>query len=163
MRRWCLRLVSCLSLVAYLLANTHLNLALAACVPPAHTCQAGHEASTKPTETKPAKSKCRHCAKQKASAPDSPSTGKTKPAQHDPSCSGSPDWPSGPSCPCCPRQDRSCPVPGGCAMCNIAKALCLAPLFSLDSSTPIFIGYVVEYTFAHLPPFCDGLIRPPKA
>ncbi len=162
MPRWCLRLVSCLSLVAYLLANTHLNLALAACAPPACTGKAANKAEDE-TDTKPATNKCQHCAKHNPASPHKEIQAKGKLAQHDPACPGCPDCPSGPSCPCCPHQDPSCPVPGGCALCNIAKAPCLTPLFALDASAPLFIGYVVEYTSAHVPPFCDELTRPPRA
>lgn len=153
-RRW-LRLVSCMSLVAYLLSNTHLHLAFAGCT---HSSCAAKTAE-KPTEkSKPVTTKCKHCAKQQQ-----PTSEKGQTKDHDPNCPGCPDCPFGPSCPCCPNGNHPCPVPGGCAMCSVAKAPCLTVALSCDPFLGATFDTVPEVSISYVPPSSDGMIRPPKA
>lgn len=160
MRRCALRLVSCLSLVAYLLANTHLNLAIAWC---AHSSP-GKSESRNPSDGPKPTSKCKHCSQSTDPVTESKNSKPSQPKPHDPNCPGCPECPIGPNCPCCPAGgDHSCPVPGGCAMCSVAMAPWLGPLPSIDSCVPPVFEFVAEYTSTYLPPVCDGLIRPPRA
>ena len=161
MSRQLLRLVSCMSLVAYFLANTHLNLVFAAFAKP--TCCAGTEATNstggESKENKPRK--CKHCAQRDAS--DEAPTDKKQPKNHDSNCPGCPDSPLGHSCPCCPQGDHSCPVPGGCAMCTIAKAPCLTPNVAADLSGSALFEFVPDLCFSYASPLSDSMARPPKA
>src|SRR5437764_1430718 len=98
MSQFRLRLVSGICVAAYLFANTHVNLALAAFPPLGHT-----DDSAAPTECDSATfSKCQHCAERKHSAPNPDSPKQSIPANKDTPCPCSPDEPRGPSCPCCP-------------------------------------------------------------
>src|SRR5581483_5195039 len=117
MSRRSLRLVAVFTLMAYLLANTHLNVAFAICASlrtaPKSAVQQGAKPETPRTT-------CKHCAK-KAGSLGEASPGSEKPKQHDPSCPGCPDCSHGhscPTCPCCPSDGKDCPIPGGCAMCS---------------------------------------------
>src|SRR5581483_5946643 len=112
-------LVACLSLLAYLLSHTHVNLALARCTFPSKS------SSRAETETgQKAAPRCLHCHHRGASADVRPG-GKTQEQDHD---SSAPRCPSDPSCPCCPSDQSNCPVPGGCALCSISKAPCVTSL-----------------------------------
>jgi hypothetical protein len=78
-------------------------------------------------------------------------------------CPAAPDSPAGPSCPCCPKDPQGCPIPGGCAMCSIAKAPCVAPVPSTESTLSPTLEMVCEFSFSYLSPLSDGLQRPPRA
>jgi hypothetical protein len=156
-QRW-LRLVSCLSLVAYLLSSTHLKLAIAVGAPSRQDTQ---NAYLEPGETEPATPRCKHCARCRAeTSPTQPAEGKQPIQRHDSDC---PDFPFGPSCPCCPGGDHTCPVPGGCSMCSIAKEPCLTPLPAPAPLATDISDRVPEFSVRYVPPPGDGLIRPPKA
>jgi hypothetical protein len=72
---------------------------------------------------------------------------------------------SDPSCPCCPKgpSDHSCPCPGGCVFCSVAKVPCV--------HVPVFTGLearclgeeVSETPSLYAPPVCGELMRPPRA
>jgi hypothetical protein len=153
-----LRLVSSVCLAAYLFANTHVNLALGAfsTCHPEDACAAPAEANGTTFL------KCHHCALKEQIAPDQNAQKHPKKGTPCPCC---PDGPLDPLCPCCPDgpgQD-SCPCPGGCAMCNVAKAPCL-DLLAIFAPSGVCVGAsLVEEPFLHVPPFCDGLMRPPRA
>src|SRR5437764_14896121 len=161
MSRTRLRLVSCMCLATYLAANTHVNLAPAAFF---HGGPSDHFQTT-PAATESDEhsfSPCDHCSKRNHSAPVSqlPSSS----TSGDSSCPDDPIEPSNSGCPCCPSgpDKDSCPCPGGCALCNVAKVPCLeAPAFFPPVSTCVDDS-LLEELFCHVPPFCDGLIRPPR-
>ena len=137
-----LRLVSLLSLVAYLLVNTHLNLALGSF---ALGSPAESHGPAEANESKPAQ--CKHCA-QKAKSENPPPTEDRVPSD---------------GCPCCPTDQGSCPIPGGCAMCSIAKAPCLNAILWIEVLATMSVELVPEYSYSYVTPFSDGLARPPRA
>jgi hypothetical protein len=121
-RKWS-RLVSCLCLVAFLAANTHANVALAALVrgrliTPARPVPA--RADTCKGRPKAPATGCKHCARKaaRAAAHAVPTPRCEERCPCGPSC---PDCPKG---PCCPEN----PCPGGCALCSVAKAPSLPSL-----------------------------------
>jgi hypothetical protein len=145
MRRRLLHLIAWLSVAAYFLTNTHANLMIAAALNRPACQEVPSSGSSK---------KCQHC-QNKAAVPQSPSGTS--------SCPVSPDQPFEPGCPCCPLGDQPCSVPGGCAMCSVAKTPCVGCMLLTHLVAP-FLGEVdCEVTPVYAPPFCDGLIRPPKA
>lgn len=159
-RKW-LRLVACTSLVAYLVANTHLNLALAAYVAAPPRLPAT-ETTDSASEAPVTASRCKHCA-QRVAATKSEQPTKSCQQQHDQSCPGCPDCPFGPGCPCCPKGPQGCPTPGGCAMCSVAKAPCLEQIPSVEGTASPTFELVCEFSHFYLQPLCDGLQRPPRA
>lgn len=146
MSRLWLRLVSCVSLTAYLLANTGASFALEAWIPSLAkrdnlgvaqspprkcTCSEGRERRNAPCES------CRECQKR--------------------NCPGR-------SCPSCPNQpcQKDCPCPGGCALCSVAKAPCLTPI-DLEFRDTLSLGEcVVIESFKYHSLKCGGLDRPPR-
>lgn len=154
-RAW-LRLISCVSLGAYLLANTHASFALERLV-------RSHVPAKTPTEQLPTEqesaskpSACKHCCKQteNQSEEQSPcnSEGPTQPCDT-------------PSCPCCPgdQDGKQCPCPGGCAMCSVAKAPLLTPI-EISLHEAVCTGECqIDESFDYVSPLQHGLIRPPRA
>jgi hypothetical protein len=148
MSRRLLRLVSSVCMVAYALTNTHVNLAWSQYV------QAKH-AATNHTSADDSKPGCKHCCSH-----DKPGTSDSEQQQSPKPCS---DCPEGPDCPCCPNGDHSCPIPGGCSMCSVAKASCLTETpVTQPISAPIG-DCTVEHAIAYVPPAHASLVRPPRA
>lgn len=139
MSRSLLRLVTWVSLAGYLLANTHISLAVAMI-----------RFDSCPDRERPAKPKkqrgCCHCA-QKSVSPEK----KQQTSRSDVPC-----------CPDCPRDGRQCPIPGGCALCNVAKTSCLDPLPTPHLGPSPIIERVPESTYSYLQPCAEGVIRPPR-
>jgi hypothetical protein len=165
---WCKRLIACASLVVYLLANTHVNLAIGSHVEPARESTsaptpAQQNGGENPLPPEDLVSECPHCAKRLKEAAEQ------RKAKTDKKCSASERENSDPSlpddCPCCPKTPGapSCPCPGGCALCSVAKVPCLVPDAPVPLSFFCLGDCLVEETFYYLPPFSGGLIRPPRA
>ena len=137
MSRARLRLIGWLGLVAFLVANPHTSTAIAACFAPPRQSPA--------VQLEPAGARrcCKHCANKARSRTPAPAKDR-------------------PSCPCCPK-GPACPLPGGCAQCNVAKVPCPAPpafhlaAVSLSGEGPS------EAPPLYDPPFSGRLSRPPKA
>lgn len=153
-RTW-LRLLSCVCLGGYLLANTHASFALERLA----RGQLPTKAKSEPVRTKeePATkpSKCKHCCK----------ASENQSEEQSPCKSDQPTQPcDDPSCPCCPGDNdgKHCPCPGGCAMCSVAKAPLLTPIATaLD--TAVWTGECqVDVAFDYVSPLQRGLIRPPR-
>lgn len=149
-RRW-LRLVSCVCMVAYALTNTHLNLAWSQYLLTKPV--ASESAAT--DDSKP--SGCKHCASK--AKPGNANSEKQPPSKP---CSDCPSCPSGPGCPCCPNGDNSCPVPGGCSMCSVAKAPCLTHVPAFQPFVSPVGESTIERPIAYVPPSHASLIRPPR-
>lgn len=154
-RRALLRLMSLLSLCAYLLANTHASFALDYMI--RSQPRSAHVPEMAPTdETTPTPRKCRHCNP----VPEETSNDTTSQPSSCPTdrpCNDS-------SCPCCPNQHdpKDCPCPGGCALCSVAKAPCLTPWTpTLHQAVCIGQCCLVESLNYASPPQ-GGLIRPPR-
>ncbi len=147
-----LRLVSAICLVAYLFANTHVNLAMGESFR-----SSIHPEFLPSTDENDSHSKCSQCAKQHNLETQ------TAPADPNPfqPCSGDP---CDSDCPCCPHGpfDDSCPCPDGCAMCNVAKAPCLTPSVFFPLQSACVGESSVEAPTLHVPPFCEGVMRPPR-
>lgn len=165
------RLIACFSLLAYLFANTHAQLVLASC----RAAQSSHDAKTE----KPAGC-CAHCEKH-TSPTRKQGTANTSPTRKRgsvntsstrergtfnnndrPSDMSPADVPSAPVCPCCPNDGRDCSLPGGCALCSVAKAPCMNAPAAPAAVFEFLCDYIVEFRSNYVPPFCDGLIRPPR-
>src|SRR5438105_13438554 len=98
MRRMLLRLVSCVSVLAYLLANAPAALALD------HWQRSFAAAHHEEPAQKPRK--CKHCCNKDSAKP-----------------APAPRTPCDSSCPCDPKAPcQKCP---GCALCSVAKAPCV--------------------------------------
>lgn len=161
MRRKRLRLVACVSLVAFLVANTHAGTALAAHLLAAHSelghardaAAAKHPASAQ-QEVKPERPGCCHGQKHTNRAGD----GSEGVGDQD-------DCPCAPSCPDCPKGPcgPKCPCPGGCALCNVAKIPHVAPVASLPASAPCLGASLPEPHVFYTPPPAGRLIRPPRS
>ena len=168
MSRKCTRLVACLSMVAFLFGNTHAGLAIQAHL------RANALATTKTSdpsavtqvqeENTSVTSKCKHCAKRNLDPVENDSKRPEDQGTNSSSvctvCVGEP----GDSCPCCPTgpSGPTCPSPGGCALCNPAKAFCDVPITSNLPFSFCFGEVTPEEAFPYVPPFCEGLIRPPR-
>jgi len=162
-RTW-LRPVACLSLAAYLFANTAAGSALSIHLQKTDSCRDENAAavSTDPEPTDPAPPRCKHCAKFRRQAPPEQHTEGPECCSEESSHPESPQEPADSSCPCCPK-GPPCPVPGGCAICNIAKVPCLATAL-LALLPPLCAGAsLIESPPLYLPPSGDELIRPPRS
>jgi hypothetical protein len=155
------RLVVWVSLLAYLLANANIGL----CV--------GSRAQTQSHDEKTAgsvdahqhddtDSDCLHCANHAAHA----AVNATSTSSDEEQTTCTPDAATGlrGSCPCCPKEpcNSSCPCPGGCAMCNIAKTPCLSSEALIPLPNLRLGDSVIEIPFSYVPPVAHGLIRPPR-
>jgi hypothetical protein len=167
---WGKRLVACVSLLAYFLANTHANLVIGAYIEP--TPVSATTKSTAPKDSEPATapseepaSECPHCAK-RLKAKAARVAKQQQHAQSDtqqPAPDGKPVCAScDEACPCCPKTP-ACPCPGGCALCSVAKVPCLVADAPMPSSSVCVGDFLVEEAFSYLSPFSGGLIRPPRA
>jgi hypothetical protein len=160
-RKW-LRLVACLSLAVYLFGNTPASLAISIhlqSVPPLVEQEPQSSSPNGPSDD--VSSCCKHCAKLRGKVTAEPhSEGPEHGSDHS-SCPSCPEGPMDSSCPCCPK-GPPCPLPGGCALCSVAKVPCLAaplltmlPLLcagaSLTESPPLYVS-----------PLGGDLIRPPR-
>lgn len=166
MSRRKLRLVSGLSLVAYLLTQTHANQVLAglgrSCAAVGRSCAAAVTTMT-PADQQSTARPCQHCARQAAAGKSERPT--APPADsHAPTYPDSSEHPFAPGVPCpgCPCGDQTCPMPGGCAMCSVAKAPCLTAPPTADWAAPWVGELTFEASLFHVPPLCDGLMRPPR-
>jgi hypothetical protein len=149
-RKWWQRLVACISLVAFLAANTHAGTAIAASVAARPAGKPGHVANAK--GKKASRRSCCHCVKDKdRRIPDAPRDHGNDPCS--PSC---PDCPKGPG-------DSKCPCPGGCALCSVAKVPCPVVAASPIHEAPCLEGSVTEIEPSYLSPAIRTLIRPPRA
>jgi hypothetical protein len=132
-----------LGLAAFLVANLPTTVALAACFAPAVP-----ECHAKPPVTVAASTCCKHCAKKALARSRVASAAAVRP----------PCPASHPGCPECPF----CPVPGGCALCNLTKVPCLAPPLLFLVAEPLLAETPFETTPLYTPPFCGRLTPPPK-
>lgn len=134
-----LRQIVWVSLVAFLAADPHVVTAVTACLPPAIR----HPAGT----AKTAALCCERCAAKARSA-----------GGHTPQ-SATGCCPSRTSCPKCP----ACPIPGGCALCNVGKVPCLPPVVAGPTRVSVVVFVSSEAAPFYSPPFSGRLRRPPKA
>lgn len=141
-----MRLVAWLCVAAYGLTNTHVNLALAQWAAP--RAEVALATTDEPDSSKP---RCKHCARQTKPAPQSPAA----PCSDD---SGGPC-----NAPLCPCGGHECPVPGGCAMCSVAKTPCVSDGLPWAPWLPSLDTLTVDEATSYVPPFCHGLMRPPRA
>jgi len=148
-------LVAGLALVAFLVANgpvfphaSGLASRCACSLALANTAQAD-------TAGIPTRPTCNHCRSKLASQPASPSSASSGRLE-DAGC------PSGP-CSDGGSEQGSCPCPGGCASCSVAKVPCSLP--SVPSPTPVAcLGpNQGEGPPLYSPPSFVGLTPPPKA
>ncbi len=139
-RAW-LRLIGWLGLVALLGPHLPATVALVACctggVPDRHA-----EPRTSGTV---AATGCKHCAKKALARARAAPASALRPA-----CPG--------SRPCCPL----CPVPGGCALCNLTKVPCLVPPLVFPAADPLLGGTTCDPAPLYASPFCGRLTPPPK-
>jgi len=150
MSRRLLRLVSCACLAAYALTNTHVNLAWSQYL---RSRPAADQASPN-TDSRP--SCCKNCANRgKAGKPTTEHKQSSAPGQQ------SPDRPGVPNCPCCPG-DHSCPMPGGCSICSIAKAPCLTEAPALALAETHAGDLAIECSDLYTGTFHFSLMRPPR-
>jgi hypothetical protein len=151
LRRFSLRLIVFVSLASYLLANTNLNVVAAAGIRLLGSQFLASDEATpirsKGTGRKNHRCKhCRGCEQVPAST-----TSKT------------PDERTPRGCPCCPTGSDGCPIPGGCAMCNVAKAPCLTMHPSCDPRSEILCELVPDLHLVYDSPPRDESPRPPRA
>ncbi|HTU20938.1 MAG TPA: hypothetical protein VMG10_22995 [Gemmataceae bacterium] len=69
-----------------------------------------------------------------------------------------------PTCPChdSDAPNSSCPNPGGCAYCNIAKVPLTVPSLPAPPPSDSLEQCFGEAPLVYLSPFCGRLIRPPR-
>jgi hypothetical protein len=135
------RLVALVTLATYLLANTHAVWGFA--LSPRSTT-ATAKASSKRTC-------CPRCQARAANAhaPANP----TQDAFNTPTRQS-------PACPCCPD---SCPVPGGCALCSIAKTPVAAVGIAFLPAVQVNDDVCPETLPLHFSAYVGELMRPPRA
>jgi hypothetical protein len=155
MSRKRLRLIGCVALATYLLANSHASL-LAGFLHRAHLDSAplASAESSQPTSGRC----CPHCT-HRPEQDTTPSRNDSQVPRHD--HEEEPCDPTCPGCPICPVND-SCPCPGGCALCSVTKAPCLDHQLIV---APIMVPTMwcsFEEPASFVSPICDGLIRPPR-
>jgi len=161
MRQTWLRLVVCVSLMAFLAANTPAGITLvlhllagqtpAADDPRSH-CDLAHSHEEEVTDDSESLTCCT-CGEDKARS--------CQASQHPEER----DTPCGPSCPACPGSpsDPKCPCPGGCALCSVAKVPCVVPSVCVTCSAPCLGANSLEPHPVYTSPFTGRLIRPPRA
>jgi hypothetical protein len=145
MRRQWLRLVVCVNLATFLVANTHAGTVLA-------------RRLLTPSSTRHIEHRCEHfhdCDHQQSdgghTAPDADAD--------EPRSLCCPDCPD---CPKGPIHSR-CPCPGGCAMCSLAKVLHSAAGICLTCPADCFETRLPDPSLTYSSPFAGRLIRPPRA
>jgi hypothetical protein len=147
------RLVTCVCLGVYLLANTHAAFALERIV----SSKIAIKATTGPVDDdkdhSPPPTKCKHCKAKKPSEAHTPRNSDNSRKTSDDS-----------TCPCCPDdhdgQQSPCP---GCAICSVAKLPLLTPIeVGLDSWAICMDECQIEESFDYVSPLQCGLIRPPR-
>lgn len=161
-RNW-IRLIACLSMAAYLLANTHAAFALRAQLRSSFLASAAKDSSSEKQNGSKTQSraKCKCCGQpvnahsatcQEAQCQDDTCP---EPANNGDDC----------TCPCCPGKkpfDSSCPCPDGCALCCVAKV----PLPAVCISVGLMAAQVETIDFDVCPfPFSSvigKLFRPPR-
>lgn len=145
MNRIARRLIAALTLGAYFLLNTHLALAL-----PSWSFVTA--SSSPDTEDHPVR--CNHCSKKSSSTPANNSS------SHDEHQDSDSPSHSHQGCPC---DGDHCPVPGGCAGCNLAKIVGLTSQHVLDLVTgPVEVVDPI-HDLVRIPPVLDGQVRPPRS
>lgn len=157
MSRVWLRLISCVSLGAYLLANTHASFALEHLARSHSPMNSGSNPVTSDEEkSTPKTPKCKHCCMVTEDSSE----------EQTPCSSDSPTRPcEDPSCPCFPNEHdgKQCPCPGGCAMCSVAKAPLLTPI-AINVHDAVCSGECqLDESFDYVSPLQRGLLRPPRA
>lgn len=166
--RSCLRLVACLSMAAYFIANTPALPALGARAPAIRSLHGDASRAlvaraNSPSATRP----CPHCAKPRCLAGKvvSPNVPVCSQSSFTGSCPCCPNSPPDLPCPCCPKgpDGRSCPCPGGCAFCTPAKVPCPGHSAERPRPGPCLGETVGETCPPYIPPFKGKLIRPPRA
>ena len=154
MRRQWQRLVACVSLAAFLVANSHAGMALAAHLSAARPSHAGVRSPATSRSDRPECPGCCRCAKHKSR--DTANNARA-PQDEDGTC--------GPSCPHCPKTPSApkCPCPGGCALCSVAKVPHVVPTACLPWAAPCLGAKLPEPRSTYTPPCAGRLIRPPRA
>ncbi|MCI0684906.1 MAG: hypothetical protein L0Y71_22650 [Gemmataceae bacterium] len=143
MSRRLLRLVSCVSLAAFALTQPHVGFAWP---------QSGRPAPVDAASTESNTPRCKHCCakRDKSSKPASQPVKPSAPQSDHPTC------------PCCPPGDHSCPFPGGCSLCSVAKAPCLNATPATEPSAAQAGECTLDLTVAYVAPVHAGLMRPPR-
>ena len=136
--RFWLRMVSVVSLAAYLLANTNVSSAMEYWI---------RSRTAKPkTCAVVGEKKCSHCRdKARSTNQDSPTSDNS-------------------GCPCCPKDSnqKNCPCPDGFALCSAAKTPCLNPI-NFDFHPQLCLdGCTSMESFDYFSPFRGSLDRPPR-
>ncbi|MFO0866533.1 MAG: hypothetical protein U0744_18120 [Gemmataceae bacterium] len=144
MQRSVLRLVAVFCLAGFVLAHGGVALACAAL----RSAPKSQSISSKV----PAKTTCKHClAKAEQADADCEETSDSK--EHSPEHD---------ECPCCPKNEKGCPFPGGCTFCSVAKATCI-PALAIDIDAVSFSGERILPASDRCPPgFATSLDRPPR-
>jgi hypothetical protein len=143
-RKW-LRPIAGVTLALFVVANGPLGAGARAAGCCRHT-------ANEPATAEPTASCCEHCrSEQKRAAP----------AERAPVTLDRSDNATDGSRPC--PQHGSCPCPGGCMFCSVAKVPCCVPVASLMVLMPCLEQSLAEDSL-HFPPLLWGkLIRPPRA
>lgn len=142
---WWRRLIACITLATFLVANRPAG--LPAAVPfLSSSASAGHTDGCQ----------CSRCAKSGAAFCSCQRPARTASGPQVETPQNDPDQRPGDPGP-------SCPCPGGCIYCNHAKAPCLLLVNLLPLPAPCLGFSFVEPSPPQLPPFCGELMRPPRA
>ena len=164
MSRLALRLVSSICLMTYLFANAHLDLAFQVFSWSECQCTSGNS-MTGVESDEPAHPQCKHWEDICLVAAGCRHQFIDPSGESDFTCPPCSDGRSDTSCPCCPNvpAKHSCPCPGGCAMCSVAKAPCLDSVAIFFPASLCVGASLLEEPAIQITPFCDGLVRPPRA
>lgn len=162
MRRWS-ALVTWSSLVAYVLGNTHLHLAFAHLSAPRARQDDTVQVQNAATQSRTRGNCCARCRavaspsveRQQTPAPERGSPVQPALADRDPAAAT--------PCSCCPGSERCCPIPGGCAMCNVAKTPCAAVPPPRETDPAALETSLPEALCLYRSPPGDGVSHPPKA
>ena len=146
------RLVALVSLVAFLAANTHAS-AVFTRLTARSVRQLSMAMENGGSSAASDRSSCCHC--RKAAPVATNPTSSTMAGDEDAS------GPCGPDCPDC-HKGPTCPCPGGCASCNVAKVPCFAPPPNF-AIVEAFLGDSTEAPPSfYTPPSAGCLARPPR-
>lgn len=152
-----LRLVSLLSVVVYLFANTQASFALDHWIRTVLMTYTQSAESAPTEESKPKPRKCKHCTTEENPEESVPCPSPCAPKGPSKPCNE-------PLCPGCPNDydPMHCPCPGGCALCSVAKAPCLTPIdLNLHQSNCLSECLVIR-SVQYCSWKCGGLDRPPR-
>ena len=153
--KW-LRLLACVNVATFLVANTHVGASIAGHLSP-RTGTSTSQTDCRSACGSPGDDPHKHGASSCCHRPEDES-------QTSEASEVAQDQSRAPCCPDCPDRPFSpkCPCPGGCPSCNVAKVPCLLSASCVTVSSCCLGDSVTEPPTCYTPPFSGRMRRPPR-